>query len=130
MQRQQVAEDARERDDHVDARAAQLSEAHQFGACQTPVAVETGPGTHERQSLSNRPAFAFEVVGAPQHHGNRLGQRMARLHVLGQQPVCLAGAVLDRISTRDAEGVEAVQIAAGGQDLGRAQQVPARGGAQ
>ena len=55
---------------------------------------------------------------------------MARLHVLGQQPVCLAGAVLDRISTRDAEGVEAVQIAAGGQDLGRAQQVPARGGAQ
>jgi hypothetical protein len=51
LQRQQVAEDAREGDDHVDARAAQLGQRHQVGAGQAAVAVEARRGAHQRQGL-------------------------------------------------------------------------------
>jgi hypothetical protein len=77
LQRQQVAEDARQRDHHVHPRAAQLGQRHQLGTGQAAVAVEARPRAHQRQGLGDRAAFALEVVGAPQHQGDGLGQRVA-----------------------------------------------------
>ena len=48
LQRQQVAEDAGERDDHVDPRPAELVERHQLCAGETAVAVEAWQGADER----------------------------------------------------------------------------------
>jgi hypothetical protein len=81
LQRQQVAEDARQRDDHVDARPAQLLQRDQLGAGQAAVAVEARLGAHQRQRLGDRRAFGLQVVGAPQHEGDRLGERVAVGHV-------------------------------------------------
>ncbi|MDP1329478.1 hypothetical protein Q6280_28255, partial [Klebsiella pneumoniae] len=61
--------------------------------------------TDQRQGLCDRPALAFQVVGAPQHDGDRLGQRMPPGRMLGQQTLGLGEAVLDRLGAGDAEGV-------------------------
>ena len=126
LQRQQVAEDARQRDDHVDARPAQLLQRQQLGAGQATVAVEARLGADEGQRLRDRRAFGLQVVGAPQHQRDAFREGMAVGVVALQQPFGLARAVLHRIGAGDAEGVETVQVAAGGQDGRRAQQVAAR----
>ena len=128
LQRHQVAEDARQRDHHVDPRPAEFGQRDQLRAGQAAVAVEARPGADQGQGLGDRCPLGLEVVGAPQHDGDGLGEGMAVRHVALDQAFGLARAVLHRIGAGDAEGVEAVQVAPGGQDLRRAQQVAARGG--
>ena len=119
LQRQQVAEDARQRDHHVDARPAQ---ARRAAASRAPgeaaVAVEARLGADQRQRLRDRAAFALQVVGAPQHDRDGLGQGAAVVAVPREQALGLARAVAHREGAGDAERVEAVQVAAGRQDVG------------
>ena len=75
LQRQQIAEDARQGDDHVDARAAELRERHQHGAGQPSEAVEPRPRADQGERLPDRPALALQVVGAPQDERDRLRER-------------------------------------------------------
>ena len=89
------------------------------------VAVEAGGGAHQPERLGDRAAFGLQVVGAPQHHRNGFRQALAVRLVPGEQAVGLAGAVLHREGAGQAERVEAVQVAPGGQHLGGAQQVAA-----
>ncbi len=127
LQRQQVAEDARQRDDHVHARPTQRVQRQQLGAGQAAVAVEARLGADQCQGLADRCAFGLQVVGAPQHQRDAFREGVAVGAVPLQQPLGLLRAVLHRIGAGDAEGVEAVQVAAGGQDRRRAQQVAAGG---
>ena len=93
LQRQQVAKDARERDDHVDAWAPQFFQRNQRRTGNAAVAVKARARAHESQHLADGRAFVFQVVRAPQHHGNRLGQGVAVGHVAIDQALGLAGAV-------------------------------------
>ena len=130
LHRQQVAEDARQGDDHVDARATQFGQGNQLCTGQAAVAVEARRGAHQGQRLRHRAAFGLEVVGAPQHHGHGFGQGLVVLLVAGQQLFGLALAVAHGKGRRHAEGVQAVQVAPGGQHVGVADQVAAGGGLQ
>ena len=90
------------------------------------IAVVAWLGAHQPQRLGDRTAFGLEIVGAPQHHRDGLGQRLRVGGMPRQQPLGLARAVLHRKGARNAERIEAVEIAAGRQDVLVAQQVAAR----
>ena len=102
--------------DDVDARPAELVERDELRAGEPAVAVEARRGAQQRQRLGDRPALGLQIVGAPQHDRDRLGQRVAVGRVAGEQPLGLARAVLHREGAGDAERIEAVQVAAGRQD--------------
>jgi len=68
LQRQQIAEHARQRDDHVDARTTQFFERDQLCTGKAVIAVKTRARTDQREHLGNLRALAFQIVGAPQHH--------------------------------------------------------------
>ena len=125
LQRQQVAKNAGQGDDDVDARAAQHLEWQQGCATQPAVAVEPRPRTHQPQRLGNRPALGLQVVGAPQHDRHRLRHRTRIGQVPGQQPVGLARPVLHGERARQAERVEPMQVAARRQHRRRTQQIAA-----
>ncbi len=126
LQGQQIAEDAGQRHDHVDARTAQLFERNQDSAGQTPVVIEARTGTDEGQRLPDRSAFRLEVVGTPEYQGDGLRESVAFRDVPLDQTRGLLGAVLDRKGARQPEGIEAVQIAPRRQNRRGAQQVSAR----
>ncbi len=71
LQRKQVAENAGQRDHHVDARTAEFRERDQRRAAQAAVGVEARLGADPGERLTDRPAFALEIVGAPQHQRDR-----------------------------------------------------------
>ena len=128
LQRQQVAEDAREGDDHVDARAAQFFQRNQRGTGNAAIAVKARACAHEGQHLADGRAFVFQVVRAPQHHGNRLGQGVAVCDVAIDQALGLAGSVAQSVGAGDLERIKAVHIAPGRQHVAGLQDVAARGG--
>ena len=128
MQRHQIAENAGERDHDVDARMFELVERDQRRPGQPAVAIEARRGSHERERLRDRRALGLQVVRAPKDHRDRFGKRIAVAHIALEQPRRLARAVLHREVARDAEGIEAVQIASGRQDLGRPQEIASRRG--
>ena len=109
---------------------ASQRERHQRRAGEAAVAVEARLRAHQCQRLGDRPAFALQVVGAPEHHRDRFRKGVAVVPVPSKQALGLARAVLHRVGARDAERIEAVDVAAGRQDRRRAQQVAARRGAQ
>ncbi len=104
------------------------AERDQRRAAKPAIAVEAGFCAHQRQRLSQRAAFGFQIVGAPQHHGDGFGEGVAICHVAGDQPLGLARAVGHREGAGQAERIEAVQIAARGQHVRRAQQIASRCG--
>ena len=109
---------------HVDARAAQAFPAGPVSRRETAaVAVGARFGAEQPQRLGDRAAFGLQVVGAPQDHRHRLRQLPAVSLVAGEQAVGLLGAVAHGEGAGDAERIEAVQIAAGGQHVGGAQQI-------
>ena len=65
LERQQVAEDARQRDDHVDPRAAEFGERDQLGARQPAIAVEPRPRADQRQRLRDLHAFGSSDCRCP-----------------------------------------------------------------
>ena len=126
LQREQIAEDARQRDDDVDARAAKLAQGDQFGPRKTTIAVEARGSADQRKDLGNLRAFALQIVRTPQHHRQR-GRRAAGVgRVARDERFGLCGAVLHRKAAGDAERVKAVDVAASGQDFGVADQIAAR----
>ena len=129
LQRHQVTEDARQGDHHINARTAQLAQGDQGGTSDATVAVKARQSAHQRQGLANRCAFAFEVVAAPQHHGDGGGQGVAVFDVTIQQALRLLGPVFDGKGAGDAKRVKAMQVAPGGQDLRGAQHIATRSGA-
>ena len=126
LQRQQVAENARQGDHHVHARPAELVERNQRRAGNAAVGVESRLGAHQRQRLGDRRALGLQIVGAPQHQSDRLGKLVALRHVPLDETQRLAGAVAHREGARNAERIEAVQIASGGQHRRRSHHVAAR----
>ena len=74
LQRQQVAEDAREGHHHVDARAAEDGERHEVGAGQPAVGVEAGRRADQRHRLGDRAAVGLDAVRAPEHQRHRVRQ--------------------------------------------------------
>ena len=126
LQRQEIAEDSRQRDDHVDPRMIELVERDQCRAGEAAVAVEAGSGADQGQRLGDRPTLALEVVGAPQDQSDRFGEGIAIGHVPRQQPGRLARPIPDGEGTGNSERIEAVQVSAGRQDRRRAKQVAAR----
>ena len=79
LQGHQVAEDARQGHHHVDAGATQIRQRNQAGTDQAAIAVKARFGAVQTQYLSDLAALGFEVVAAPQHHGDRLGKGVAVL---------------------------------------------------
>ena len=65
LQRQQIAEDAGERDHHVDAGPAEFRERNQRGAGDPAVGIESGPRADERECLPDGGAFGLQIVRAP-----------------------------------------------------------------
>ena len=125
LHRQQVAEDARQHHNDIDPRPSELLQGHEPRPREPPVAVVARLRAEQPERLGKRPALGLQVVRAPEHHGDRLGQAPRLVAMPGEQALGLARAVLDGEGARDAEGVEPVQVAPGRQDLGRAQQVAA-----
>ena len=77
------------------------------------------------QRLRQGATFGFEVVRAPKHHGHSFGKAFAVFGVTGQEFVCLNNTISQGKGRGQTEGINAVQIAAGGQDVGVAHQVAA-----
>ena len=77
LQRQQVAEDARQGDHHVDPRPPQFRQRDQLRAGQPAIIVKSWPGAEKRQRLGDLGTLALQIVRAPQHHGDAFGQRAA-----------------------------------------------------
>ena len=90
------------------------------------VAIAPRFGAHQPQYLRDRPAFGFQVIGAPQHHRDGFRQGAGCFPMARQQAIGLTGAIRDREDAGNAERIEPVQIAAGRQHVGRAQQIPTR----
>ena len=119
LQRQQIAENARTASPpHRCAAGPELASGTSCAPAQPAVAVEARLGAHQPQRLRDRAAFGLQVVGAPQHHRDRFRQRLAVRRVAREQSLGLARAVAHREGARDAERIEAVQIAPGRQHLG------------
>ena len=121
LQRQQVAEDARQSDDHIDARATEFFQRYQLCADQAAIAVKSRLGTQQTQRLADLAAFGFQVVTAPQHDGDGFGQVVAVFHETRNEFVGLLGPVLHGKRAGNAERVKAVQIAPSGQHVRGAQ---------
>jgi hypothetical protein len=85
-----------------------------------------GLGADQRQRLGDGAALGLEVVGPPEHQRDGLGQPVAVGQMPIQQDLRVLGALAHREYARQPEGIEAVQVAPGRQDLRRTQQVAAR----
>ena len=79
------------------------------------------------QRLRQGATFGFEVVRAPKHHGHSFGKAFAVFGVTGQEFVCLNNTISQGKGRGQTEGINAVQIAAGGQDVGITNQVATGG---
>ena len=123
MQGHEVTEDARQGDHHIDTGATEFDQWNQAGAGNAAIAVKPGQRTHEGQCLGDGSPFVFQVVTAPQHHGNGFGQRVAVSAVALNQQFGLSLAITHSHGAGDSEGVKAVDIATGGQHCRRAQYV-------
>ena len=102
-----------------------VCQRHQHRAGRGGHSRRSGARAHQGQRLGDRPALALEVVGAPQHQRERFRQRVAVVGIAGEQLAGLALAVLHREGARDAEGIEAVHVAARRQHGRRAQKIAA-----
>ena len=69
------------------------SQRNEFGAGNAAVAVGARFATEQPECLGDGAAFGLQVVGAPQDHRHRLGQRGVVGLVAGQQAVGLKGTV-------------------------------------
>ena len=118
LQWQEVAEDARECDHDIHTWSAQFLKWNKTRASESPEAIEARLGAHECHGLGQWAALGLEVVSAPEHHGNGLWKCMPQVGVLLQKPLGLSLAIDPCESTRHAEGIESMQIATSGQDLG------------
>ena len=127
LQRHQVSEDARQSNHHVHPWSTQFRQRNERGPGNAAVAVKARQCAHQGQGLAYWCALVFQVVAAPQHHGNRLGQRVAVRSVALQQQLRLGCAFAHCQGAGDAERVKTVDIASGGEHCGRAQNVSAWG---
>ena len=87
----------------------------------------TAAGAHQPQRLGDRAAFGLQVVGAPQHHRDRLGQSLPVADVCrsSSRSACFAPSfIANALGMRN--GIEAVEVAAGRQHFRGAQQIAAR----
>ena len=130
LQRQQVAEDARQRDDHVDARPAELRRAGSVRRRQAGHSCRSAAWRPSAPALARSGRLRSSDCRCPtarsrSTRGSAWPSAMWRC----EQPLGLARAVLHREGAGDAERIEAVQVAAGRQDGRRAQQIAARRGA-
>ena len=108
----------RQRDDDVDAWAGRARRSGTSSAPAKPaVAVEAAASRPVSASAWRSRALGFQVVGAPQHQRHRLSAARGRRRWWREQPV-QAWRRPDRKGARQAERIEAVQVAAGRQDLG------------
>ena len=126
LQRKQVTEDARQRDDDIDTRTTEFGKRDQLSTRQAAIAVEMRPCADERHRLRNLRAFGLQIVGTPEYHRQRLRERRTIGHVPLYQLACLRAAVGDGEAAGNTERVEAVDIAAGRQNVGIAQNIAAR----
>ena len=124
LQGQQVAEDARQGHQHVNPWAVKVSKGYQISPTQAAISVKARLGTHQRQGLGNRPAVRLDIVRPPQHQRDRARQG----RVGSQQLVGLRRPIAQSEFGGHPEGVKGVDVAARGQDLGRADQVATRHG--
>ena len=81
--------------------SAELVEGNQRRAAQAAIGVEARPRAEKRQRLTNRTAFALEVVGSPQNNRDRIGKRMTISSMAGEDALGLPGAVGNRERARD-----------------------------
>mmetsp|Transcript_40413 Transcript_40413/g.111226 ORF Transcript_40413/g.111226 Transcript_40413/m.111226 type:complete len:672 (-) Transcript_40413:2319-4334(-) len=110
---EEVAEDARARDDDVDARPAQLLEWDGLEPVDTAERVRQRAHAHHPQHLSERLAVRLDVVGAPQHEGDRLGVGSIVVERLTlEQPVDDHLGAVARRRRRDGLRVERVHVLA------------------
>ena len=123
LQRHEVAEYPRQGNDDIDPGTSQILERDQRCPGNAAIAVKTRQRTHQGKCLADRRTLALEVVAAPEHHRNGLGQGVAIGDEAVEQDLGVLGAIPDRKSAGYAERIEAVDIASGGQHFGRAQQV-------
>ena len=128
LKRQQIAEDAGQRADNVDARPSQLFQRDQGGARQPPIAVEPGPHSHQCQHLTDRSALVFQIIRPPQHDRDGFRHGQAVSPVACDDALRLLRTVLNGEGAGDAEGIEAVEIAPGRQDCRSAKQIAAGSG--
>ncbi len=127
LERQEIAENARERCDDVDPRTAELFERDQFGTREPAVPVEPRPRADQRHGLRQLDAFALHIVGAPQHHGEAFGVSGITVRTMPDEKLFgLPCAFCNGKCAGNAEGVEAVDIAPRRQDFGIADHIPTR----
>ena len=121
LQRQQIAENARQCHHNVNARAAQFGQRNQVRARQAAIGIKARGRADQRQGLRNRPAIGFDIVRPPQHHRHRTRQGRVRI----QQLLRLHAAFAQRESGGHAERVEGMDVAPRGHNLRRADQITA-----
>mmetsp|Transcript_11267 Transcript_11267/g.45615 ORF Transcript_11267/g.45615 Transcript_11267/m.45615 type:complete len:630 (+) Transcript_11267:424-2313(+) len=115
---EEIPEDARARDDHVDARPPQLLERDELQLVDAAERVGQRSDADELEDLRERLAIRFDVVGAPQRERDGFGERAGILLEAREQLVDDALRAIDRSRRRDRLRVERVHVLAGGQDGG------------
>mmetsp|Transcript_24848 Transcript_24848/g.51326 ORF Transcript_24848/g.51326 Transcript_24848/m.51326 type:complete len:642 (-) Transcript_24848:1210-3135(-) len=126
---EEVAEDARARDDNVDARPAELLERDHLELVHAADRVSDRADAEEHEDLGERLAVGLDVVGAPEGEGDRLRVGLAVLRV-GRE--ALEEAVDDDEGAvhggrgRDGLRVEGVHVLAGREHVRVADRVAAR----
>eukprot|EP00964_Phaeocystis_antarctica_P011942 scaffold6584_cov98-Phaeocystis_antarctica.AAC.2 len=128
---EEVAEDTRAGDDHVDARPAELLQRDHLELVDAAERVGHRPDADHPQHLCERLAVGLDVVGAPQHKGHRRGVSEAVLTrlllALEQQIDDVLGAVHGG-RRRNGRRVQRVHVLAGGQHKRVADRVAAWAG--
>eukprot|EP00962_Isochrysis_galbana_P012886 scaffold3665_cov102-Isochrysis_galbana.AAC.3 len=113
---EEVAEDARAGDDHVDARSAELLEGDGLDLVDAAQGVRHRPDAHHPEHLRERLAVRLDVVGAPQNKGNRLGVgAVVVLHLALEQAVDDNLGANARGRSGDGLRIERVHVLARGQ---------------
>ena len=127
LHRQQISKNAGQGDHHIHTWTLQFTQGHQLGSGQTSIRVKARTCAHKVERLRQGATFRLEVVGAPQHHGHGFGITRTVCGVTGQEFVGLNSAVTQSKGCGQTEGINAMQISTGGQDVGIANQVAAGG---
>ena len=125
LQREEVSEDSRHRQHHIDARSAELLQRNKVRAAQAPIGVEARLGANKGEGLADRHALGLEIVRPPQDDRDGSRKRMAVRGVAGEDAIGLSGALGNREGARNAIGIETVQVATSRQDRRRANEVAA-----
>ena len=95
LQRQEVSEDSRHRQHHIDSRSAELLQRNKARAAQAAVGVEARLGADQGEGLADRHALALEVVRAPEDDRDGFWKRMAVGGVAREDAsACLAPSVI------------------------------------